>query len=87
MMDDEYNWKDTGCEFHPSCLSCPLPECIEEKPRGKQKMRKRVRENRIAALRREGKSIAEIALMFNLSRRSVYRALAVDKQEVTQYNG
>lgn len=50
-------------------------------------MRKRDRENRIAVLRSEGKSISEIAGMFNLSRRSVYRALAVTRQEVKQRNG
>jgi DNA-binding NarL/FixJ family response regulator len=87
MIDDECNWKDKGCEFYPSCLNCPLPECIEEEPRGRQKMRKRARENRIATLRREGKSIAEIAGIFSLSRRSVYRALAFNKSEVKQRNG
>ena len=81
MIDDECNWKDKGCEFYPSCLNCPLPVCIEEEPRGRQKLRKRAREHRIAALRREGKSIAEIAVMFSLSRRSIYRALSMNRQE------
>ncbi len=50
-------------------------------------MRKRDRESRIAALRSEGKSVSEIAGMFNLSRRSVYRALALNRPEVKQQYG
>lgn len=23
----EMTWKDTGCDVHPKCLECPLPEC------------------------------------------------------------
>jgi DNA-binding NarL/FixJ family response regulator len=87
MIDDESNWKDKGCEFFPSCLNCPFPVCIEDEPRGRQKMRKRDRESRIAALRSEGKSVSEIADMFNLSRRSVYRALALNRPEVKQQYG
>ena len=33
------NWKDGGCDLHPACLECPLPKCIEEEPRGRQKRR------------------------------------------------
>ncbi len=26
-IDDE-NWYDTGCHVHPTCLTCPLEQCI-----------------------------------------------------------
>jgi len=25
-----YKYQDTGCAWCPSCLSCPLPVCVEE---------------------------------------------------------
>lgn len=28
--DSEALFRDTGCELHPSCLTCPLPVCYEE---------------------------------------------------------
>ena len=76
MIDHDCNWKDEGCEFYPSCLNCPLPRCIEDEPGGRQRMRKQARNDKIVELRRDGKSIAEIAGAFGISKRSVYRALA-----------
>lgn len=26
----ESTWRDTGCELHPACLSCPLVLCVED---------------------------------------------------------
>lgn len=28
--NDAYNWRDRGCDYHPKCLECPEPKCIEE---------------------------------------------------------
>ena len=80
MIDNDYNWKDEGCEFNPSCLNCPLPRCIEDEPGGRQRIRKQVRDDKIDDLRRNGKSIAEIAGEFGISKRSVYRALAANNR-------
>lgn len=82
MIDNEYNWKDEGCEFYPSCLNCPLPRCIEDEPRGRQRIKKQARDDKIVELRRDGKSIAEIAGVFSMSKRSVYRALAASRSKV-----
>ena len=30
------HYKDTGCSHAPKCLSCHLPKCIHDEPRGKQ---------------------------------------------------
>ena len=73
---DESNWKDNGCELFPACLSCPLPQCIEDKPRGKQKLRMLTRASQMAELRRCGKSTREIAALFKVSQRTVQRVLA-----------
>lgn len=32
-----YEYRDTGCTFHPSCLTCPFPQCVEEYGRGKER--------------------------------------------------
>jgi hypothetical protein len=76
LPPDTVNWKDTGCELFPACLNCPLPHCIEEEPRGKQKLQLNHRNSRMAELKRRGESIGEIARLFRVSQRTVQRALA-----------
>ncbi len=76
-LPGEVNWRDEGCELFPSCLNCPLPRCIEEEPRGKQRLRMLARARRMAELRRDGKSIKQIAVLFEVSKRTVQRALAL----------
>jgi DNA-binding NarL/FixJ family response regulator len=85
IIPDDINWKDTGCEIYPSCLNCPLDKCMEEEPRGKQRLRMLSRSHRMAELRQEGKSIPEIARCFQVSPRTVQRALARVK-EVNESN-
>jgi len=75
-LPDDSNWKDHGCEFHPACLSCPLSSCIEEQPRGKQKLRMLARAGHMAQLKRQGKTTGEIARLFGVSQRTVQRVLA-----------
>jgi len=75
-LPGEVSWRDEGCELFPSCLNCPLPRCIEEEPRGKQRLRMLARARRMAELRRAGKSIKQIAELFGVSKRTVQRALA-----------
>ncbi len=75
LLPEEFPYEDRGCEMAPSCLSCPFPRCLEDEPWGKQKFSKRRRAERMAELRREGKSASEIAGIFNVSERTVGRAL------------
>ena len=75
LLPEEFPYEDRGCDMAPSCLSCPFPKCLEEDPWGKQKFSKRRRDERMAELRREGKSVSEIADIFNVSDRTVGRAL------------
>lgn len=76
LLPDDSNWKDNGCELFSACLSCPLPTCIEERPRGKQKLRMLARAEYMAELRRQGKGTREIAALFQVSQRTVQRALS-----------
>ena len=73
------NWKDIGCELCPSCLNCTLPRCIEEEPRGKQKLRMKMRSRQIADMHRSGKPLEDIARTFNISVRTVQRVLSAQQ--------
>ena len=79
--NEYYNWRDEGCELFSSCLNCPLPYCIEEVPRGKQKLRLLDRAGQMADIKYQGKSTEEIARIFGVSGRTVQRALAKARAE------
>ena len=73
---EEYaNWRDTGCELHSSCLECPLPHCIEERPRGRQKRWLESRAEGMQSLAAAGHTVREIAAVYEVSRRTVQREL------------
>ena len=75
-LPPEYcHYKDEGCEFLDSCLNCPLPQCLYDEPRGKQRWLKELRNRQIERLYRDGWKISELALMLGLSRRTIQRAL------------
>jgi DNA-binding CsgD family transcriptional regulator len=75
LLPDDIEWRDQGCELFPSCLNCPLPRCVEDEPRGQQRLRMSARKKRMEELKRLGKSVREIAGLFRVSNRTVQRAL------------
>jgi len=75
LLPEEFPYEDKGCEVFPSCLNCPLPRCLEEEPWGKEKFLKTRRAQRMKELRQEGKSVEEIARIFEVSTRTVQRWL------------
>jgi hypothetical protein len=75
LLPEEIDWRDEGCAVFSSCLSCPLPRCVEEEPRGQQRLRLAARNKRMVELRQGGKSLKEIAGLFGVSKRTVERAL------------
>jgi len=75
LLPEEFPYDDEGCEVFPSCLNCPLPSCLEEQPRAKQRYVMDRRAEMMLELRREGKGLEEIAGMFAVSRRTVQRSL------------
>ena len=76
-LPPEYcQYRDEGCELADSCLDCPLPRCIYDEPRGRQRWLKRLRDREMINLfRNDGKEIRELASMFGVSQRTVQRAL------------
>ena len=77
LLPEEFPYDDRGCELFPSCLNCPFPNCIKEEPWGKEKFLKRRRAERMVELRGQGKSVTEIARIFEVSPRTVQRWLKV----------
>jgi len=89
-LPPEYcRYQDDGCELatnylghKSSCLDCPFTRCIHDEPRGKQHHIKRSRDSEIVNLfKSEGKGVKELALMFDVSQRTVQRALKRSENE------
>jgi len=67
-------WPDTGCKESPKCLTCPLPECVEDQPTENEVRRRRNAE--IRAMRESGAGIQTIADEYKLSERAIHRIVA-----------
>jgi hypothetical protein len=76
-LPPEYcRYQDDGCELTGSCLNCPFPICIYDEPRGKQRLLKGNRDREIVRFfTEEGSGIKELAARFDISQRTVQRAL------------
>jgi hypothetical protein len=75
-LPEEIQYRDEGCDIHPRCLTCPLPRCRYDEPGGLRAMLNAYRDQQIAALRREGAPVDQIAERYSLSRRTVFRVLS-----------
>ena len=77
LPPEHCHYRDEGCEFAGSCLNCPLPKCIYDQPRGRQRWLKRQRDSKIVRLfTTTGKGVKELASIFGISQRTVQRALS-----------
>ena len=83
IIPEDLNWKDTGCELYDSCLCCPRTKCIEEEPHGRQRMRMNARSIGMIALKKQGRSVKEIARLFAVSIRTVQRGLSAKKEKAS----
>ena len=71
------DYNDVGCDLYPSCLSCPLPRCRYEEPGGAAAMLRTGRDASILRLAGRGDvTVEELAAMFGISRRTVFRVLS-----------
>ncbi len=73
--DEEYYYRDNGCELSPSCRDCPLPRCAYEEPGGIQQVKMNLRNSHIVDLATQGKEVKEIAALYQVSVRSIQRIL------------
>ena len=78
LLPEYCHYRDEGCDLTDSCLKCPFPECIYDEPGGKQHWLKKLRAREMARLfTTDGKGIKELSQMFEVSQRTVQRALKV----------
>lgn len=67
---------DTGCEESPTCLDCPLPQCkYDDSAAYRTTRRQRRYEQIMAVYRGGGLSVFEVSERFDVSPRTVHRAL------------
>ena len=75
-LPPEYcRYKDEGCEYARACLDCPFPQCLYDEPRGRQRWLKELRNREINRLFETGRKVRELAVMFDVSDRTVQRAV------------
>ena len=80
-LPEHVDYRDRGCDLFPSCLSCPLPRCRYDEPGGVRAMLNRVRDREIRRMRfDDGVPINEIGRRFQVSRRTVFRALEAGRR-------
>lgn len=72
---DGVGWPDNGCALYPVCLTCPLPKCRYDLPRGVNTLRAAARAISAQRLRSRGAPIEEIMRGVGVSRRQVFRLL------------
>ena len=76
LLPEQCHYRDEGCELAESCLNCPFPDCILGEPGGKRKFLKEQRNSEISRLfEKERRSVKELAGLFNVSVRTIQRAL------------
>ena len=79
-LPEYVDYTDSGCDLYPSCLNCPLPQCRYEVNGGATAMLRLGRDaSIIAASKRYGATIDDIARTFGLSRRTIFRVLERDR--------
>ena len=80
---------DTGCVESPSCLRCPLPQCVHDLHPGlaARNEESSARLDRVIELRKEGKTAVQIAAQIHLGERTVWKYLSLARQEVRVAKG
>ena len=80
LLPEFCHYQDEGCQFSPSCLDCPFPECVEDLPHGRAKVAKLLRNREVQRLYfTEKKSVRELTARFKISRRTLFRVLAAGR--------
>ena len=75
-LPEHTSYADGGCELYSACLSCPLDQCQFDGAGGASGVRRRKRnEELILAASQDGIGPGDLATMFGLSRRTVFRVL------------
>lgn len=89
-LPEDTPYADTGCDVFdrtafPSCLNCPLPACVHDRP-DRQALNElmRLRQDRAAELAARGRTVAQIARALGKSVRTVQRDLRAVERRRTE---
>lgn len=74
-LPENTKYKDDGCSVSSSCFTCPLPRCRYEEPGGLRAVLNQLRDNQILTLKQAGVPVEDLAVRFQVSRRTVFRVL------------
>ena len=75
-LPDYSEYRDRGCDLSPSCLKCPLPRCRHDVEAHSKRSARMLRDRELLRQRTAaGKSIAELAAEFDLSKRTIQRII------------
>ena len=74
VLPEQCRYQDEGCDVFPSCLNCPFPQCRYDEP-GRRHKRKELRNGEMLRLLGEGQGVKELAQLFGVSKRTVYRIM------------
>jgi hypothetical protein len=77
LLPEHIQYRDSGCEVSPSCLACPLPVCRYEVRGGLAAILREPRDAQVWAAYQAGADVERLCRQFGLSRRTVFRILAV----------
>ncbi len=81
LPPEQCNYRDEGCELFDSCLLCPFPSCIREETDGRRRWFKQQRTREIIRLHnKKSRSVKDLAALFKISQRTVYRVLKSKKE-------
>ena len=85
LIDDVYlpvySKDKDGCEYSPSCFTCPLPECKWEPGAWRE------RQKRAMKLKKQGMDVPLIADKLRVTPRTVYAYLGVSSSEEEYSDG
>lgn len=94
LLPEQTEYRDEGCRAHPSCLSCPLAVCIEEERfslrdggMSRRRTSLRARDMEIVGLFGEGWPVKRLGDTYGLSRRQVFRILAIERESAALDGG
>lgn len=81
-LPDYFNYCDEGCEIFSSCLRCPLPRCRhDDQPQGVRAATRLRDRELLRRLEISGKTVAELARSFGVSKRTVQRIIRRSSDE------
>ena len=81
---DGKDFKDTGCELHPSCLDCPRQPCIEDEPTSPTPWQRGRRNGLVMQMRANGVAVKNIAIYFGVNERTVRRIVEAKRKGRTK---